>query len=109
MQLLSTLLQLEKIIVGSLDTLVVVGILTLFACNYIPKTINITLVTLAFLFELLELKASSINVLAESKAVVAFRLNLALEAKDFGLSTGDLLTKSGDLNLHIIICSTLII
>lgn len=109
MQLLSTLLQLEKIVVGCLDTLVVVGILTLFARNDVPKAIHITLVTLAFLLELLELEAGSIDILAESKAVVALGLYFTLEAKDFGLSAGDLLTKSGDLDLHVIVGSALII
>jgi hypothetical protein len=108
-QLLSTLLQLEKIVVGSLDTLVAVGILTLLAGNDVPKAIHITLVTLAFLLELLELEAGSIDILAERKAVVAFALNFALESKNFGFSAGDLLTKSSDLYLHVIVGSALII
>ena len=62
---LSALLQLEEIVVSSLNTLVAISVLTLLTGNDVPKTIHVALVTLTLFLELLELEAGTIDILAE--------------------------------------------
>jgi hypothetical protein len=89
--------------------LIVVSILTLFASNDVSEAIHVTLITLTFLLELLKLEGCSIDILAESETMVRLRLNFTLKAKNFSFSARDLLTKSSNLNLHVIVGSCLII
>jgi len=41
--------------------------------------------------------------------MVAFSLNVSLESEDLGLSAADLLAEGSDLDLHIVVRTTLII
>jgi len=65
LKFLSALLQLEEIVVSSLNTLVAISVLTLLTGNDVPKTIHVALVTLTLFLELLELEAGTIDILAE--------------------------------------------
>jgi hypothetical protein len=108
-QLASLLLKLVQVVFGGGNTFGVFSVLSFLVAVAVTKTIDLLLVTASFFLKLLEFVASCIDVFAESVWVVALGLSLTLVAENLSLAAGDLITKSGDFYLHVIVCSTLIV
>lgn len=102
-------LEFVEVVFGAGDALGVFGVLALFVAVQVAETIDFLLVTATFFFELLEFEAGVVDVLAEGEGMVAFGLALTLVAENFGLATSDLVTEGSDLDLHVVVASTLIV
>lgn len=105
----SSLLLLEEVMLGSLDLLVCGGVLALFKCVNFSKAINLLLVTAAFFFMFLQLEVSSVDIFPQRVGVVTLGLSLALEPENLCLTTADLFSEGGNLNLHVIVRPRLVV
>jgi hypothetical protein len=98
-----------EIVLGNLNALISLGILALLVAIAFTKSVNLLLVAATLFLKLLELEGGAIDIFSEGERVVALGLSLTLEPENLSFSTGDLLTESSDLNLHIVIAATLIV
>lgn len=105
----NTFLELVEIVLGGLDSLVSLSILALLVTIHLTETIDLLLITATLLLQLLKLKVGSVNIFSQSIGVVTLALAVTLVAKNFSLTTGDLLTKGSNLCLHVIISTALVI
>lgn len=105
----STFLQLEEIKVGCLDALVSLGVLTLLVCAHIAETVDFELIACTLFLKLVEFAAGCFVVPTQLVSVVILCLNISLNGKSFGFTTGDLLTESSDIALKVVVASILVI
>lgn len=103
------LLQLEEVVVGSLDSLVAVGILAFFLGTNVTKTIDLALVASSFLLKFLELKRSVVDVFPDGVAGIALALEVPLQSENISFASIDLLSEGSDLNLHVVVSTALIV
>jgi len=104
-----TLLKSSEIVLGSLETFVGLAVLALLLAINITKTVHLLLIAASLFLKLLELVGGTVDIFSENVGLVHLGLAVTLVSKDFGLSAGDLLTKSSDLNLHVVVATVLII
>lgn len=109
LELTGTLLKLVEVMLSALDAGVALCVLALFVAVDVTDTVNLLLVTAALFLEFRELEGSGIDIFSESERVVTLGLALTLVAENFSFSAGDLLTKSSDLNLHVVVATVLIV
>ena len=102
-------MQLEEVVVGSLDSLVAVGILAFFLGTNVTKTIDLALVASSFLLKFLELKRSVVDVFPDGVAGVALALEVPLQSENISFASIDLLSEGSDLNLHVVVSTALIV
>lgn len=106
---ISSLLSLEKFIIKTLNSLIRLGVLTLFESVKIAETINLFLVASTLFLKLLKLKVASIKVFSQTESIVRLLLNFALVTKDLGLASGDLVSDTGNFSLQVVILSVFFI
>jgi len=98
-----------QVMLSRLDAQVSLSVLALFVAIALTESVDLLLVTATFFLKLGQFKGSSVDIFSEGKRVVTLRLNLALETENLGFTTGNLLTKSSNLNLHVVVAATLIV
>lgn len=98
-----------QVVLGSLDTLVSLAVLALLLAINIAEAVHLLLVTASLFLELTELMGSGVDIFSKALGLVALGLAVTLVPEDLGLSTGDLLAESSNLNLHVIVATVLII
>ena len=104
-----SLLQLEEVVVGSLDSLVAIGILAFFLGANVTKTIDLALVASSFLLKFLKLKRSVVDVFPDGVAGVTLALEVTLQTENISFASIDLLSQGSDLNLHVVVSTALIV
>lgn len=103
------LLCLVEIVIGGLDAVVLVRILSPLHVIQIFEVLNFVLVARSLLLQLGEFVSGVVVLEPQLMTVVVFLGHVSLGGKDFGFTSGDLLAGGSNLSLEVVVCAVLLI
>ena len=105
----SLLLSLVKVIVGSLNSVVRIGVFTFLHAVKASQLINLLLIALSLLLELAKFVVCVVKILCQGIAVVTLLGNIPLSCENLSLTAVDLLTSASNLVLQVVVLTILLV
>lgn len=108
-QLSSPLLGFEQVVVGGLDSVIRVAVLTLLKAVQTPELVNLLLVACPLLLELGKFKVGVVNFLLEAVALVRLLSDVPLGGENLSLAPIDLLSSGRNFSLQVVVVAVLLV